>query len=75
MGKPFILVAGATGTVGSEVVKQLVELGGRVCVLTRDPEKAKKFGKSVEAIKGDLEKPETLAPAFTGVEWNKSLGS
>jgi uncharacterized protein YbjT (DUF2867 family) len=68
MVKPLILVTGATGTVGSEVVKLLVEQGEPVRVLTRDPEKAKKFGKNVEAVKGDLEKPETLAPAFTGVD-------
>jgi uncharacterized protein YbjT (DUF2867 family) len=67
MSKPLILVMGATGTVGSEVVKQLVELGERVRVLARDSEKAKKFGTSVEVIKGDLEKPETLAPVFDGV--------
>jgi uncharacterized protein YbjT (DUF2867 family) len=48
MTKPLILVTGATGTVGSEVVKQLVEQGERVRVLTRDPQKALKFGSSVE---------------------------
>jgi uncharacterized protein YbjT (DUF2867 family) len=68
MAQSRILVTGATGTVGSEVVRQLAELGGRVRVLTRDPEKAKKFGKGVEVIKGDLVKPETLAPAFAGVD-------
>jgi uncharacterized protein YbjT (DUF2867 family) len=68
MTQSCILVTGATGTVGSEVVQQLVELGEWVRVLTRDPEKIKKFGKSVEVIRGDLEKPETLAPAFTGAD-------
>jgi (4-alkanoyl-5-oxo-2,5-dihydrofuran-3-yl)methyl phosphate reductase len=68
VAKPLILVTGATGAVGSEVVKQLAEAGESVRILTRDPGKAKKFGKSVEVIQGDLEKPETLAPAFTGVD-------
>jgi uncharacterized protein YbjT (DUF2867 family) len=68
MTQSHILVTGATGTVGSEVVKQLVELGSRVRVLTREPEKAKKFGKSVEVIKGDMEKPETLSLACAGVD-------
>jgi uncharacterized protein YbjT (DUF2867 family) len=67
MSESLILATGATGTVGSEVVRQLLELGERVRVLTRDPEKAEKFGKSVEVIKGDLAKLETLAPAFAGV--------
>jgi uncharacterized protein YbjT (DUF2867 family) len=37
-------------------------------VLTRDPEKARKFGKGVEVFRGDLEKAETLPPAFAGVD-------
>jgi uncharacterized protein YbjT (DUF2867 family) len=57
---PLILVTGATGTVGSEVVTQLVEQGERVRVLTRDPRKASKFGSSIEVVEGDLEKPDTL---------------
>lgn len=63
----MILITGATGTVGSELVKQLVEARQKVRVLTRDPLKASKFGNSVEVVKGDLSKPETLAAAFVGV--------
>jgi len=63
MAQSLILVTGATGTVGSEVVKQLVEQRERVRVLTRDPERAKKFGNSVEVIRGDMERPKTLGPA------------
>ena len=68
MSKPLILVTGATGTVGSEVVKQLAETGQRVRALVRDPKKAERFPKAVEVVHGDLEKPETLAPAFAGVD-------
>jgi uncharacterized protein YbjT (DUF2867 family) len=63
-----ILIIGATGTVGSEVVKQLVESGRKVRVLVRDPAKVKHLGKAVEVTKGDLEKPETLAPAFANTD-------
>ena len=63
-----ILIIGATGTVGSEVVKQLVESGHKVRVLVRDPAKVKHLGKAVEVIKGDLEKPETLVPAFANTD-------
>lgn len=65
----MILVTGATGTVGSEVVKQLIEAGEKVRVLSRNPEKvAEKLGSKVEVAQGDLEKPETLDAAFAGVD-------
>nr|MBI3612775.1 SDR family oxidoreductase [Nitrospirota bacterium] len=64
----MILITGATGTVGSELVKQLVEARQKVRVLVRDPAKALKFGNAVEVVKGDLSKPETLGAAFAGVD-------
>ncbi len=66
--KSMVLVTGATGHVGSEVVKQLVQGGHRVRALVRDLVKAQNLGKGVEVVKGDLSKPETLTAAFTGVE-------
>jgi len=68
MANTLILVIGANGTVGSEVVKQLVQGGHRVRALVRDTVKAQKLGTSVEVVKGDLAKPETLAAAFVGVD-------
>jgi uncharacterized protein YbjT (DUF2867 family) len=68
MMSQLILVTGATGTVGSEVVKQLVEAGQRVRALVRNPAKAKTFNGSVEAVTGDLERPGTLGPVFKGVD-------
>ncbi|MBI3617702.1 MAG: SDR family oxidoreductase [Candidatus Omnitrophica bacterium] len=68
MKNKLFLVTGATGTIGSEVVKQLVQDGHRVRALVRDLAKAQKLGKSVEAVKGDLSKPETLGAAFVGVD-------
>ena len=64
----MILVTGATGTIGSEVVTQLLTAGERVRVLTRDPANAAKFGAGVEIAQGDLAKPETLTAAFEGIE-------
>ncbi|MFI6293180.1 NAD(P)H-binding protein [Nonomuraea sp. NPDC050790] len=61
-----ILVTGATGTVGRQIVAQLVERGERVRALTRDPSRAD-FPAGVEVAAGDLLVAETLAPALDGV--------
>ncbi|AUX41697.1 hydroxylase [Sorangium cellulosum] len=62
-----ILVTGATGTVGREIVKQLAEGGHHVRALSRNPGRAKLPG-GVEAVAGDLAAPETFAGALEGVE-------
>jgi uncharacterized protein YbjT (DUF2867 family) len=61
-----ILVTGATGRVGSQVVKQLVQRGADVRVLVRDPSKAD-FPPGVEVVQGDLLNIDALRTAFTGV--------
>ena len=61
-----ILVAGATGTVGRNIVEQLHQAGHHVKALTRNPAKAN-FPAGVEVVVGDLTAPETLAPALQGV--------
>jgi uncharacterized protein YbjT (DUF2867 family) len=64
----MILVTGAAGTTGSEVVRQLAAKGVRVRALIRNPEKAKLFsGPGMETVVADLEKPATLDPALKGV--------
>jgi uncharacterized protein YbjT (DUF2867 family) len=64
-----ILVTGATGTVGSSLVRQLLAAGHRVRALTRDPVAAvSKLPRQVEIVQGDFSKPESLIPALTGVE-------
>ncbi|NUR29009.1 MAG: NAD(P)H-binding protein [Catenulispora sp.] len=63
----MILVAGATGNVGREVVRLLAGGGQRVKALTRDPEAAA-VPAGVEAVAGDLNDPAWLAPALAGVE-------
>lgn len=61
-----ILVTGATGRVGSQVVQQLVKRGANVRVLVRDPAKAS-FPAGVEVVQGDLLDIDSLRTAFTGV--------
>lgn len=62
-----ILITGATGTVGSNLVSQLFEMGHQVRALTRNPAKAN-FPAGVEVFQGDLTQPETLIPALEGVD-------
>jgi len=64
----MILVIGATGTIGTELVTQLVESDEKVRVFTRDPQKAAKFGDEVEIAVGNLDDPQSLVPAMKGVE-------
>jgi (4-alkanoyl-5-oxo-2,5-dihydrofuran-3-yl)methyl phosphate reductase len=65
----MILVTGATGTVGSEVVRQLIAVGERPRALVRDPTTARqRLGDQVELVEGDLDRPETIAAALAGVD-------
>ncbi|WP_225031198.1 NmrA/HSCARG family protein [Paraburkholderia sp. XV] len=61
-----ILVTGATGTVGRQVVEQLVKRGAEVRALVRDPAKAD-FPAGVTAAQGDLLDPDSLRRALSGV--------
>ncbi|MGW5134495.1 NmrA family NAD(P)-binding protein [Streptomyces sp. NPDC004135] len=61
-----ILVTGATGTVGRQVVAELLARGHRVRALTRDAAKAA-LPDGVEVVEGDLTEPDGLAPALEGV--------
>ncbi|MEV0197659.1 NAD(P)H-binding protein [Nonomuraea sp. NPDC050691] len=58
----MILVTGATGNVGGEVVRALVSAGEPVRALVREP-----AGLPVEQAVGDLNAPDTLGAALDGV--------
>ena len=61
-----ILVLGGTGTVGSQVTRELLARGAEVSVLTRDPKKPLPPG--VKAVAGDLLEPETVRRVFAGMD-------
>ncbi len=61
-----ILVTGATGRVGRQVVQQLIQRDAKVRVLVRDPAKAD-FPTRVEIAKGDLLDIDALRSAFKGM--------
>lgn len=62
----IILVTGATGNVGRNVVDQLVGRGASVRALVRNPAKAN-FSADVELVQGDLLDVDSLRSAFQGV--------
>jgi uncharacterized protein YbjT (DUF2867 family) len=61
-----ILVTGATGNVGRQVVEQLTKRGAKVRALVRDPSKAR-FPAGVEVVQGDLLDVDSVRSAFSGV--------
>lgn len=63
-----ILVVGATGSVGSELVKQLAATNRRPRALVRDESKAASLADLATPVIGDLAAPESLASAFEGAE-------
>ena len=68
--KPNILILGATGKVGGEVVNQLADNKDvNVVAATRSKEKAQTFkDRGIDSVILDLDKPETIAPALENID-------
>lgn len=65
----MILVSGATGTTGGQVVRHLKDQGADFRALVRSQEKADTLGAAgVQSVIGDFESPETLDTALEGVD-------
>lgn len=62
----MILVTGATGTIGSEVVRGLVKRGVAVRATTRDPSRVT-MPSDVEVVRADFGDPPSLRSAASGV--------
>ena len=64
-----ILVIGATGRVGSELVKLLIQNGESVRAATRNPSTAlSRFHNTVDVVEFDYDRPQTFAPALADIE-------
>ena len=63
----MILVVGATGNVGREVVSQLLDVGVAVRAMTRDPDTAE-LPAGVDVVRGDLSDPVALEARLDGVD-------
>lgn len=65
----MILVTGATGLTGGEIVRRLSAMGVPVRALARSPERAQPLASlpGVEIVQGNMAQPETLRDALDGV--------
>jgi uncharacterized protein YbjT (DUF2867 family) len=63
----MILVTGATGNIGGEVVRALAGAGEEVRGLIRRDEDRSRLPAGVEGVVGDLNRPETLSSVLAGV--------
>jgi len=63
-----ILVIGGTGTVGSQVVRELLECNVELQVLTRSADRAKSLPQGAQSVIGDLLEPSTVRSIFKGVD-------
>src|ERR1700746_4211187 len=64
----MILITGASGNVGREVVKQALRLGLTIRASFRTPDLAAKAPAGLEGVIMDYTKPETIRPALHGVD-------
>ncbi|HEY1923709.1 MAG TPA: NAD(P)H-binding protein, partial [Candidatus Acidoferrum sp.] len=64
---PTILIIGATGTVGRQLISELLASNIQIRALLRNPDTAHLPGE-VEEFRGDLTAPETLDPALKNVD-------
>lgn len=64
-----VLVVGATGTLGRQIVRRALDEGHEVRCLVRSAQRAgflREWG--VELVRGNITKPETLPPALEGID-------
>jgi uncharacterized protein YbjT (DUF2867 family) len=63
-----ILVTGATGQIGHEVVSQLRSTGCRIRAMTRNPRSVQHLPTDVEVVRGDLAAPDSLDACLQDID-------
>ena len=61
-----ILLLGASGPTGQQVLQQALEHGDTVTALARHPETLEQFGQQVKVVRGDATSAEDLTKAMDG---------
>ena len=64
-----LLVVGATGTLGRQIVRRALDEGHEVRCLVRSAQRAsflREWG--VELVRGNITRPDTLPPALEGID-------
>lgn len=64
----MILITGATGNIGQELIPLLLETGQSIRVFVRDERKVSHLDPCIERATGDLNNPDSLITAMQGVE-------
>jgi uncharacterized protein YbjT (DUF2867 family) len=64
----MLLLTGATGNIGRELVNDLDARGVKFRILVRDPARVAGLGPRAERAVADLNEPDSLRPAFDGVD-------
>lgn len=67
--QPVFLVTGATGSIGTHVLRTGLKYGLSVRALLRDPKKAADLPNEIDIVEGDLTRPETLGDAVAGADY------
>jgi uncharacterized protein YbjT (DUF2867 family) len=62
------VVIGATGTVGSQAVQELVKRGAEVRVMTRSANRIASLPKGVAGVTGSMVEPASLPAVFAGAD-------
>lgn len=68
LGYMKAMVIGGTGTVGSQVTAELQKRNVTVAVMSRSAEKFANLPPGVQGVVGDLQQPQTLPAAMSGVD-------
>jgi uncharacterized protein YbjT (DUF2867 family) len=64
----MILITGATGNIGTELVKLLASKGSSLRVVSRDEKKVAHLDPQIERIIGDLHEPSVVQRALQGID-------